>query len=234
MLHLLRRNVDCVVLLFNNEIYGLTKGQYSPTSRTGTCTKTSPAGSIDHPVNPCAFALGAGATFVARTTDADPKHMEEVFLHAAQHKGTAFVEIMQNCVIFNDGVHAHITSKDTRSEHQLILKQGEPLLFGAQDARKGIRVRDFAPEVVESAESEAVLSTIMHHDEGIKSPAYAGLLAQLSFPEFPIPLGVFRALERACYEEEADQQLQAACEARSEKSLAECYRGFGKVRTWTV
>jgi 2-oxoglutarate ferredoxin oxidoreductase subunit beta len=232
LMHLLRRNVDCVILLFNNEIYGLTKGQYSPTSREGTCTKTSPQGSIDHPVNPCAFALGAGATFVARSTDSDAAHLEQTLLRAARHKGCSFVEILQNCVIFNDGVHAHVTDKTHRADRQLLLEHGQPLVFGAEGARKAIAIRGFEPEVVALGAGEA--EGVMRHDEHLRSPAYAGLIAQLSVPDFPVPLGVLRALDRPCYEEQVAGQVAQAQAARPGATLAGMYRSFGQASCWTV
>ncbi|MGN6800685.1 MAG: 2-oxoacid:ferredoxin oxidoreductase subunit beta, partial [Ginsengibacter sp.] len=147
-IHLLRRNFDVNILLFNNEIYGLTKGQYSPTSEQTKITKSSPFGSIDHPFNPAALALGADATFVARTMDRDPKHLQDMLLRSAKHKGASFLEIYQNCNIFNDGAFEIFTDKKTKAEETLFLVHGEPLVFG-ETKNKGIRLNGLKPEVVE-------------------------------------------------------------------------------------
>ncbi len=152
LLHLLRRNLNVTVLLFNNRIYGLTKGQYSPTSPEGTKTKTTPTGSIDHPLNPLLFALGAEATFIARTIDNNPKHMVETFKAAHEHQGVSFVEILQNCVIFNDGAWDGVYSKETRDDHLLKLEAGKPLLFGKNN-EKGIRLNGLVPEVVDATQA---------------------------------------------------------------------------------
>jgi 2-oxoglutarate/2-oxoacid ferredoxin oxidoreductase subunit beta len=150
LLHLLRRNLNVTVLLFNNRIYGLTKGQYSPTSPVGTRTKTTPTGSVDHPINPLLFALGAEATFIARTIDNNPKHMVETFKAAHEHQGVSFVEIFQNCVIFNDSTWDPVYAKENRDHQLLRLEAGKPLLFG-KNKEKGIRLNGLAPEVVDAA-----------------------------------------------------------------------------------
>ena len=231
MLHLLRRNVNVNVLLFNNRIYGLTKGQYSPTSQEGLRTKSSPMGSIDSPLTPAAVALGSDAGFVARTTDTQIKHMEATIRAAAAHEGTSFIEILQNCVIFNDGVHEEITSKDKVADNQLILEEGQPLLFGPEDNRKGIVIEDLEPKVID-IKDESDIAKVMVHDSKRQSPAYANLLSRMYVPDFPVPVGVFRDVQRPIY----DQQLnaQAAQATNSDLGLDDMIRGFGKVNTWAI
>ena len=231
MLHLLRRNVNVNVLLFNNRIYGLTKGQYSPTSQEGLRTKSSPMGSIDSPLTPAAVALGSDAGFVARTTDTQIKHMEATIRAAAAHEGTSFIEILQNCVIFNDGVHEEITSKDKVADNQLILEEGQPLLFGPEDNRKGIVVEDLEPKVID-IKDESDIAKVMVHDSKRQSPAYANLLSRMYVPDFPVPVGVFRDVQRPIY----DQQLnaQSAQATNPDLGLDDMIRGFGKVNTWAI
>lgn len=185
-MHLLRRNLDCQVLLFNNEIYGLTKGQFSPTSRVGTRSPSSPAGTISHPVNPCAFALGAGGRFIARTIDTQLKQMEQVLTRAHQHKGTSFVEIYQNCVVFNDGVFDAFTNKKKAPVSQIWLEHGKPMLYangakglGLGAGGKGLRVIDV---------TDATLPQVLIHDETSRQMAL--MLIDMPFPEFPVAQGV--------------------------------------------
>ncbi|MEE3332277.1 MAG: 2-oxoacid:ferredoxin oxidoreductase subunit beta, partial [Myxococcota bacterium] len=154
LLHTIRRNFNLQILLFNNQIYGLTKGQYSPTSEVGLKTKSTPMGSIDHPIDPISFAIGAGATFVARTIDVDAAHMQETLRRAHEHKGTAFVEILQNCPVFNDEVWGELQDKKTRAANAIVLKQGEPLIFGHPGDRKGIVLRDGQASIIDVADDE--------------------------------------------------------------------------------
>jgi len=214
LIHILRRNLDVNILLFNNEIYGLTKGQYSPTSRLGQVTKSSPMGVIDNPFDTASIALGAGATFVARTVDVEQKHLQSVLQRAVAHKGTSFVEILQNCPIFNDGVFNEITEGDGRLDHQLLLEHGKPMIFGPEGAKKGIRIdKSMHAEVV--AVKDVGESEILVHDE--TNDRIALLLASLSWqPQggtgetFPVPLGVLRAVERPCYEQRLAEQIETA------------------------
>jgi 2-oxoglutarate ferredoxin oxidoreductase subunit beta len=232
LLHVIRRNLDLQILLFNNRIYGLTKGQYSPTSREGSKSKSSPQGVIDHPIDPISFALGAGATFVARTIDVDAGHIQEMLHRAHAHKGTAFIEILQNCPVYNDGEWEEVENRKTRVEAALPLEDGAPLVWGPKGARRGIRIQDGVPSVVEIADGEDPLAKgVAVHREGHESPAYAFALASLARPKFPLPIGVFRAVERSTYERLLEEQVQSA--------LAE--RGKGDLRkvlfsgdTWTV
>ena len=228
LMHLLRRNVNVNVLLSNNRIYGLTKGQYSPTSPEGTRTKTTPGGSIDHPINPLLFALGAEATFIARTVDNNPKHMVETFKAAHAHHGVSFVEIFQNCVIFNDGAFDDVYSKTTRDEQLLKLEQGKPMTWG-KDNEKGIRLNGLDPEVVNLADVDE--SELIVHDPTRESPIQAQMLANLGYPDFPTPIGVFRQIERPTYEQQVIGQVKAAQEAKGEGSWKELLHGNS---TWTV
>ncbi len=206
LIHILRRNIDVNILLFNNRIYGLTKGQYSPTSEQGKITKSTPLGAPDHPFNPIAVALGANATFVARSIDVEAKHLQETLLRAFHHKGTAFVEILQNCNIFNDGAFASLTDKDTKADAQLVLRHGEPLRFGKQ-REKGICLVNAQPTVVHLGDGVRE-EDLLRHDETDAGLAFT--LSQLSPPEFPTPIGVFRAVTRPTYEEIVNAQIAQA------------------------
>jgi 2-oxoglutarate ferredoxin oxidoreductase subunit beta len=232
MLHVLRRNVDLQILLFNNRIYGLTKGQYSPTSRIGMRNKSVPLGVIDYPIEPIAFALGAGATFVARTVDVDAAHLQEMLRRAHAHPGTAFIEILQNCPVYNDGEWAAIEDKKTRVEAGLPLEHGQPLVFGGKGQRRGIRIEHGVPTVVPLRDDEdPILAGVTVHDEKHESPAYAFALATLAPPVFPIPVGVLRAVERPSYERLLEAQIDTATQQRGAGDLAKLLRSAD---TWTV
>jgi 2-oxoglutarate ferredoxin oxidoreductase subunit beta len=228
LLHLLRRNVNINVLLFNNRIYGLTKGQYSPTSPVGTMTKTSPTGSLENPLNPVLFALGAEATFVARTVDNNPKHMVETFKAAHEHQGISFVEIFQNCVIFNDSTWESVYGKESRDDQMLFLESGKPLLFG-KDKAKGIRLNGLTPEIVDAA--TAAPGEILVHQPDHSSPLYSQLLASMSQPEFPAPMGVIRKIEKPTYEALVDAQTEVAIAKKGAGTWQELLHGSS---TWTV
>ena len=220
LMHTIRRNIDTQILLFNNRIYGLTKGQYSPTSQVGLKTKSTPQGSIDHPIDPIAFALGCGATFVARTVDVDAKHMQEILTRAHQHKGTAFVEILQNCPVFHDGVWEEMQDRKTRAQATISLEQGQPLLFGTPDARQGIVMKNGVPSMIDLAVGEdPVARGVIVHDEQAATSSYAGMLATLQRPDFPVPVGVFRAVEKATYEDMLQAQVDTAIAQRGRGSL---------------
>ena len=193
-IHAMRRNVDLKIILLNNRIYGLTKGQYSPTSEQGKKTKSTPLGSIDRPFMPASVALGAGATFVARTVDNDLAHMGHVLERAAAHKGTAFVEVLQNCAVFNDGAYAAVTEKATRHDTRLMLEHGKPLLYG-KERTKGLRLRGLVLEPVTLGGDGITEADLVLHDERGPHATLAMLLAQLELPDFPIPFGVLRAIE---------------------------------------
>ena len=218
LIHALRRNVNMTILLFNNQIYGLTKGQYSPTSEVGKVTKSSPFGSLDYPFNPISVALGAEASFVARTHDLDRKHMQKVFRRAHEHRGAAFVEIYQNCNVFNDGAFEHITSKDKRTDMLVDLEHGSPVRFGA-DGQYGVRLNHYGEaEVVTVADvGEA---TLLVHDETRHDPTVAFALSRLAeTPTSPTPVGVLRAVSRPTYEAEVQSQLGAAQATRGPGDL---------------
>ena len=206
LIHAMRRNVGLKILMFNNRIYGLTKGQYSPTSEQGKVTKSSPLGAVDYPFSPIALALGAGATFIARGVDVFLPHLQEVVVAASSHEGTAFCEIYQNCNIFNDGAFKAFTDKDARSDRVLHLKHQEPLLFGANND-KGLRFdASFRPEIVTGGD----LGTAYVWDETAENPAPAMALATMSESEFPVPIGVFRRLIKPSFEAGVRAQIAAA------------------------
>jgi len=219
LIHALRRNVNLTILLFNNQIYGLTKGQYSPTSEQGKVTKSTPFGSVDFPFNPVSLALGAEASFVARTHDMDRKHMMEVFRRAHQHRGSAFVEIYQNCNVFNDGAFAEITAKEKRPHNLIPLMHGEPIRFGP-DGEKGVMLDGQGhARIVEVADVGE--DRILVHDEARDDPGLAFMLSRLARgPHEPTPIGVFRAVERADYGSEMQRQLLEAQERQGPGDLA--------------
>ncbi len=231
LLHTIRRNVNLQILLFNNRVYGLTKGQYSPTSREGMKTKSAPEGSIDHPVDPIAFALGAGATFVARTVDVDAKHLQETLRRAHAHPGAAFVEILQNCPVYNDGEWAAVESRATRDTASLPVHQGEPLVYGTPEDRRGIRIEQGVPSVIALAEGDDPLACgVAVHDEK-RTPAYGFGLASMRPPVFPIPIGVFRAVDKPTYDAQLSAQIQDATQQRGPGDLAALLHSGD---TWTV
>ncbi len=216
LLHVLRRNVNVTLLLFNNRIYGLTKGQYSPTSLTGAKTKSSPMGSVENPLNPLSVALAAEATFVARSVDTDIKHLGEMMKQAIAHKGASFIEIMQNCNIFNDGAWDHVKDNATKKDNVLVLEHGKPMVFGAT-GNKGIRLnaRTMIPEVVE----EAAVEDLMVHDQSRDDATLAYLLSRFTFPAFPVPIGVLRAVEHPLYEEGVMNQVAEARKLKGKGDL---------------
>ena len=224
-LHIMRRNVDLNVLLFNNQIYGLTKGQYSPTSEVGKTTKSSPMGAIESPLKPISLALAAGATFVARTFDTDPSHLTTTLERAAHHKGVAFVEILQNCNIFNDGAFRDFTDKPVRSERMVYLEHGNPIAFG-DAGDKGVALRGTDLTVVGAGDSD-----VLTHDEHRDDISIANMLSQMEYPNMPVPIGVFRQVDRPTYGEALDQQIHDARERHGEGDLEALLRGSN---TWLV
>jgi len=223
LIHALRRNVRLTILMFNNQIYGLTKGQYSPTSELAKVTKSTPFGSLDTPFNPVSLALGAEASFVARTHDMDRAHMQETFRRAHEHKGTAFVEVYQNCNVFNDGAFEAITARDARPAMLIPLHHGEPIRFGV-DAERGVVQRsDGRLEIVDVADVGE--DAILVHDESRQDPSLAFALSRLaSAPTEPNPIGVFRAVERPEYGEEMSRQIVRAQEQRGAGDLGALLR----------
>src|SRR3954453_7089047 len=222
LIHAIRRNVDLKIILFNNEIYGLTKGQYSPTSRTGTRTKSSPQGSIDNPLRPLSIAIGAEATFVARTVDVDINHLTETLKRAAAHKGTAFIEIYQNCKIFNDGVFEYATDKSIKADNTLYLEHGKPLIFG-KDRNKGIRLHGLDPEVVELGNG-ITADDLLIHDERAPEPSLAYLLSRMVHPEFPECMGVFRCVEQPTYDDLVNKQIEDVQKAKGRGKLEDLFK----------
>jgi 2-oxoglutarate ferredoxin oxidoreductase subunit beta len=219
LLHALRRNIDINIILFNNRIYGLTKGQYSPTSLPGHKTKSSPMGSLEQAFNPLSVAIGAEATFVARTIDTNVNHMAEVLKRAAQHKGTSFVEVYQNCVIFNDEAWSYATDASVKEENILSLEHGQPMIFG-KNRDKGIRLNELVPEVV-SLDIVAREDLLVHNESGPASLAY--LLSRMRHPQFPEPIGVFRCVEKLTYEEGAWRQVSDAIQLKGAGDLTKLY-----------
>jgi 2-oxoglutarate ferredoxin oxidoreductase subunit beta len=226
-MHVIRRNVDVKILLFNNRIYGLTKGQYSPTSEQGKKTKSTPMGAPDHPIRPLSIAIGAGATFAARAIDIDVKHLEYVLERAARHVGTAVVEIYQNCNIFNDGAFEYATDKSTKSDATLYLEHGKPLVFG-KTGEKGIRMHAMNPEVVDLA--TVPKDDLLVHDEKA-GPSHAFLLTRMRMPELPEPLGVLRAVEKERYVTSVRKQTQDSITKLGPGNVQALLDG---PETWTV
>ncbi|HLA66773.1 MAG TPA: 2-oxoacid:ferredoxin oxidoreductase subunit beta [Acidimicrobiia bacterium] len=229
IIHALRRNINIKVLLFNNQIYGLTKGQYSPTSEEGKKTKSSPWGSIDHPFNPVSLALGAEATFVARTTDMDRPGTQEILTAAYRHQGSAFVEIYQNCNVFNDKAFIALTGKEERDVNKINLAHGKPVVFGPDDSR-GVVIEHGTARIVDVA--EVGLDAIYVHDATAPSAGAAFALSRLSHtPVGPTPMGIFRNVERTTYESVLQQQIHDALESRGPGDLRALIASSG---TWTV
>jgi 2-oxoglutarate ferredoxin oxidoreductase subunit beta len=228
LLHTLRRNIDINIILFNNRIYGLTKGQYSPTSLRGTRTKSSPMGSVEHSFNPISVAIGAEATFVARTVDTNVKHMAEILRRAAAHKGTSFVEIYQNCIIFNDGTWEYATDRQTRDDYVVMLEDGQPMIFG-KNRDKAIRLSGcLEPEVV--ALDEVDEEELLYHNERAPS-SLAYMLSRMREPDHPEPIGVFRAVEEPVYETGTLKQIEKAIQDRGKGDLRQLYHATD---TWEV
>lgn len=234
-LHLLRRNVNVNFLMFNNQIYGLTKGQYSPTAPEGSVSKSSPYGSIDHAVNPLSFALGVDGSFVARTMDRDPKHLKEMLMRANLHQGTSMLEIYQNCIVFNDGAFELFTDKKSRPREAIYLENGQPLIFGAEND-KGILLDGLKPKVVSLADGSFSKDDLWIHDEEDKTKAYM-LSRFFDQPEpgdethLPRPFGVLYAVDRPCYDERVNAQVNEVIERKGVGNLDDLLRG---PETWTV
>lgn len=225
LLHTMRRNVNLNVVLYNNRIYGLTKGQYSPTSEFGKVTKSSPYGTIDRPLDPIRVAIAAEATFVARSMDVDTAHLQTTLKRSAEHQGISFLEVYQNCNIFNDGAFKGFTDREVRDDRVLYLEHGKPLRYGKQ-RQHGLRFNGFTVEKVENATSD---DGLMIHDE-TADPAYANILARLTYPDYPVPVGVFRAVERPTLENLMAQQIEEATAKGRGDLNALLHAG----ETWTI
>jgi 2-oxoglutarate ferredoxin oxidoreductase subunit beta len=231
-IHLLRRNFDLNILLFNNQIYGLTKGQYSPTSEESKVTKSTPFGSIDHPFNPMALALGADATFVARSMDRDPKHLQAMLVRTNQHKGASFLEIYQNCNIFNDAAFEIFTEKSSKPQETIFLEHGKPLVFGANQD-KGIRLDGFTPTVVNLENGVSTTDLWVHDERDIyKAQILVRMFDDPRWPShLPRPFGVFYETDRPCYEEVMSLQIQDVIASKGKGDLDKLLKGS---ETWTI
>jgi 2-oxoglutarate/2-oxoacid ferredoxin oxidoreductase subunit beta len=230
-IHACRKNIDIKVVLFNNRIYGLTKGQYSPTSEKGKVTKTTPFGSVDYPFNPASLALGADATFVARSIDRNPKHMQEMIKRTGKHKGLALLEIFQNCNIFNDGAFSVLTEKNTKEDHVLILEHDKPMIFG-KNQDKGIKLDGPHPVVVDISNGKYSKDDLWVHDEFADTPIHAMILAHMDErPNFPTPIGVFRQYFKETYDGGIERQVDQVVEKKGKGDLEKMlYSG----NTWEV
>jgi 2-oxoglutarate ferredoxin oxidoreductase subunit beta len=229
LMHAIRRNLDINIVLFNNRIYGLTKGQYSPTSPLGQVTKSTPMGAIDNPLHPLSIAIGCEATFVARSHDVNIKHLGTVLKRAAEHKGTSFVEVYQNCNVFNDNAWDYATNRDTKFDTVVELEHGKPLIFG-KNRDKGIRLNGMEPEIVELGKGISE-DDLLFHDEKAPEPSLAYLLSRMRHPEFPEPIGVFRAVEHPMYETLMNNQIE---EARQKRGRGDLHALFNSGETWSV
>ena len=228
LLHCMRRNLDINIVLVNNRIYGLTKGQYSPTSEQGKKTKSSPYGSIEHPINPLCIAIASEATFIARTLDTDPKHMSYVFEQAMAHKGISFIEVYQNCIIFNDKSYFPVTGRENRDDRMIYLEDGKPLVFGSKKNR-AIRLNGLHTEMVNLADTKE--EELLIHNESAPEPYYAYLLTQMEHPEMPVPFGVFRHIEKPMYDNLMEAQINEVETKEGKGTLNDLIYGGD---TWTV
>ncbi len=218
LVHLIRRNLDVNILLFNNRIYGLTKGQYSPTSELGKKTKSTPMGSVDNPLHPLSLAIGAEATFVARTMDVNVKHLAEILQRAAQHKGTSFVEIYQNCNVFNDGAFEYASNREQKDDTTIYLENGKPLIFG-KNRDRGIRLnKELEPEIVQLG-GDVKEDDLLFHDEKAAEPSLAFMLSRMRYPEFPEPMGVLRSVDAPLFEDGVHAQIKAAIDKQGAGTL---------------
>jgi 2-oxoglutarate ferredoxin oxidoreductase subunit beta len=230
LIHSIRRNIDINILLFNNRIYGLTKGQYSPTSEFGKKTKSSPLGTIEQPIKPLCIGIAAEGTFLARSIDGDPRHLSAMIDRAARHRGTALVEIYQNCNIFNDGAFRSFTDRAVRSDRMLFLEHGKPLIFG-KNRDKGIAIRGCRPQVVTLGEDGVTEADILVHDEKSSNIGFTYMLTRMNLPEFPVPIGVFRSVDLPTYDGQLTDQLRDARERFGEGNLEKL---LNSGETWTV
>lgn len=229
LMHCIRRNIDLNIVMFNNRIYGLTKGQYSPTSPFGKVTKSTPMGAVDNPLAPLCIAIGCEATFVARSIDTNIKHLGMVLKRAAEHRGVSFVEVYQNCNVFNDGAYDYATNRDTKADTTLELEHGKPLIFG-KNREKGIRLNGMNPEIVELGKGVSE-DDLLFHDEKAPEPTLAYLLSRMRYPEFPEPIGVFRDVDRPPYDVLVNTQI---AEAKASKGEGDLQKLFNAGDTWTV
>ncbi len=228
LLHSMRRNVDITVVMFNNRIYGLTKGQASPTSEFGKVTKSSPYGTVDYPVSPLAVALAAEASFIARSVDTHTEHLQRTLEQAGRHHGSTFVEVLQNCNIFNDGAHREFADREVRDDRMLVLEHGRPMTFG-KDGDRGLRLAGHRPEVVTIGRDGVTEADVLVHD--VADPLIAYMLATIYWPDFPVPVGVIRDIRRPTHDELLTEQTNQALAARGRGDLQRLLDGG---ETWTV
>ncbi len=229
-IHAIRRNIDINIILFNNQIYGLTKGQYSPTSKLGMITRTSPYGTVENPFNPGALALGAGSTFFARSLDSEVKLSQDILVEAAKHDGTSVVEMLVNCVIFNDGAHATISDRATRADRTLILRHGEPMIFGKNND-KGLIFRNRKLEVVTIGKDGITVDDLLVHDAHCKEIGIHNLLVNMKHPEYPVALGVIRSVKGNTYDDNVRDQLKVVEEQSTIKCMDDLLHSGA---TWVV
>ena len=229
-LHSMRRNVDFTMIMHNNRIYGLTKGQTSPTSEFGKRTKSTPSGSVDRPVMPLTLAIAAEATFVARTVDTHTEHLARTLEAAGRHKGASYVEVLQNCNIFNDGAWREFTERDVRDDRMLVLEHGKPLIFG-KERNQGIRLRGLHPEVVTIGEDGVTEADLLVHDQHAEDPYLALILSRMFWPEFPVPVGILRQVELPTHSELVDAQIEAAI---AKSGPGDLRKALAAGETWIV
>jgi 2-oxoglutarate ferredoxin oxidoreductase subunit beta len=230
VIHSMRRNVDINLIMFNNRIYGLTKGQASPTSEFGKRTKSTPLGSVDTPIVPLTIALAAEASFVARSVDTHTEHLQGTLERAGRHKGSSFVEVLQNCNIFNDGAWRDFTDREVREDRMLILEHGQPMIFG-KDRDKGIRLSGLQPEIVTIGEGGISETDLLIHDEHAEEPHLALMLSRMFWPAFPVPVGVLRSVDRPTHDQLIEEQIAAAIVKLGVGDLEDVLNGG---ETWTV
>jgi len=229
-IHVLRRNLDINIMLFNNKIYGLTKGQYSPTTPLGQITKTSPQGTIEHPFNPGELAIGAQGTFFARVTDTNPKMMTEIMIEASNHKGTSLIEFLQNCVIFNNKTHKLITARETKDENQIHLEAGKPMIFG-KERDKGIILEGTKLKVVKLGENGITEKSLLVHDPHESDPGIHQMLAKMAPPELPAAIGVIRSVDQLTYEEQVEAIIKHEKEVNPIHSVTDL---LNSGKTWEI
>lgn len=229
-IHLIRRNIDINLILFNNEIYGLTKGQYSPTSHKGINTKTSPYGTVEEPFQVGELVIGAKGKFFARTVDANVSLSTEIYIEAAKHKGTSVVEVLQNCVIFNDGIHDEVLGKEVRDDRTIVLKHGEPMVFG-KEKDKGLILDGLRLKVVKIGENGVTVDKLLVHDAQESNPGIQYMLANMKHPEYPVALGVIRAVSSYTYDQAVAHQIEKVKETSDIKCMDDLLNSGS---TWEV
>jgi 2-oxoglutarate ferredoxin oxidoreductase subunit beta len=233
LIHAMRRNVDMKMIMFNNRIYGLTKGQASPTSPIGKKTKSTPLGTIETPIIPLNLVAAAEASFIARSVDTHSEHLQEMMHRAGEHSGAAFLEVLQNCNIFNDGAWRDFTDKSVKEDRMLVLKHGEPMIFGAEK-NKGIRINGLRPEVVTIGENGVSVADLWVHDETDPDATRTQILSRMWWPDFPVPVGVFRRVPRPTHDQLLVEQIDGAKAARAAKGPVDLQKLLASGETWTV